>query len=104
VLDDRRLDRAREGSVRVGNDPGLVADRVEDVLGAGASISVCARAQARQGLDRLAKPDVTRTTRLTCMPPSPRNWLPGRNGTWITAPSLVSSLDVLASMSATPSK
>lgn len=32
---------------------------------------------------------------MSCTPPSPRNWLPSRNGTWITPPSLVSSLAVL---------
>jgi hypothetical protein len=101
VLDDGALDGLSERGVRVGDDTRLVSNGVENVL-----VKRGTEARRMHGISDMFALEQKRRERegLTWTPSSPRNWLPAWKGTWMTAPSLVSSRAVLFSMSAIPSK
>jgi len=86
VLNDGAVDSATKICMLIGHLPCLVADTVENILKGG-----------KRGNRRILQ---GRTWR----PPSPRNWLPERKGTWMMAAILVISRAEEFSMSAMPSK
>lgn len=89
MLHNRTVNCTPQVRVLIGNSACLVTDAIEDIL----------RSKHKQKLPRTDE-----DARPTWRPPSPRNWFPARNGTWMTAPSFVISRATLFSMSAIPSK